>query len=199
MEELYSLKQIRMNSFHVTSQRARLIWSIITKLTFVRFFTSVNPDVTNWVLLLSKRFLAKRTLIKLPHIYRCSSLKNRWLHCTFQFELGADSKEAWAKLGWEFKICLFTLLFRLNFWSQYWHPKGFSPVWLLKWFSISYGLLRTQRQIGHAYCFMPILMGPFCKREMDSAQSIYLFYFISKESSHLDVFCECAYFDWIFA
>ena len=42
----------------------------------MRFFTSVNSDVTNWVLLLSKRFLAKRTLIKLPHIYRCSSLKN---------------------------------------------------------------------------------------------------------------------------
>ena len=76
MEEIYSLKQIRMNSFHVTSQRARLIWSIITKLTFVRFFTSVNSDVTNWVLLLSKRFLAKRTLIKLPHIYWYSSLKN---------------------------------------------------------------------------------------------------------------------------
>ena len=188
-----------MNSFHVTSQRARLIWSIITKLTFVRFFTSVNSDVTNWVLLLSKRFLAKRTLIKLPHIYRCSSLKNIDCICIcvkkFSFWIRSRFQKAW----WEFKICLLTLLFRLNFWSQYWHPKGFSPVWLLKWFSISYGLLLTQRQMGHAYCFMPILIGPFCKREMDSAQSIYLFYFISKESSHLDVFCECAYFDWIFA
>ena len=35
--------------------------------------------------------------------------------------------------------------------------------------------------MGQAYCFMPILMGPFCKREMDSAQSIF---FISFQRNH---------------
>ena len=154
-----------MNSFHVTSQRARLIWSIVTKLTFVRFFTSVNSDVPNWVLLFSKHFLAKRTLIKLSHVYWYSRLKNSDCICismkqSFHFELKANSYfKGIIMSGCFLRMCLFRLEICVKVSLHWGQAYGFSPVWTKIWCSIPYKSLKTVGQNGHLYWPAPSLIG----------------------------------------